>query len=113
MSSNQRAEPITGEDGPPGDAELAHGVRVFSALGNRTRYEALRLIADHDGDVCVCELHAELNVSQGAVSQALSRLHDAGVLSRRKDGRWRYYGVTPLGATLLEAVESSRVSDDV
>jgi ArsR family transcriptional regulator len=89
-------------------------VQVLTALGNDTRYEALRLIADADADggVCVCELEPALGVSQSAVSQALSRLYAAGLVSRRKDGRWRYYAVTPRAMTLLNTLDETRGEPD-
>ncbi|WP_101295468.1 ArsR/SmtB family transcription factor [Halegenticoccus soli] len=92
------------------DAELAADVRLLAAAGSETRYEALRLIADADGEVCACELEPALAVSQGAVSQALSRLRAAGLVTRRKDGRWRYYGVTPEAERLLSALDEIRES---
>jgi ArsR family transcriptional regulator len=93
-------------------SELASDVQVLSALGNDTRYEALRLIADTEGDVCVCELEPALAVSQSAISQALSRLHTAGLVSRRKDGRWRYYAATPRATALLDALDEARGDPD-
>jgi ArsR family transcriptional regulator len=94
------------------ESELASDVQVLSALGNDTRYEALRLIADTEGDVCVCELEPALAVSQSAISQALSRLHTAGLVSRRKDGRWRYYAATPRATALLDALDEARGDPD-
>jgi ArsR family transcriptional regulator len=83
-------------------------VQVLTALGNDTRYEALRLIAAAGGGVCVCELEPALGVSQSAVSQALSRLYAAGLVSRRKDGRWRYYAATPRATVLLNTLDETR-----
>jgi ArsR family transcriptional regulator len=90
--------------------ELAADVETLAALGNDTRYEALRLIAEADDDVCVCELEPSLGVSQGAVSQALSRLATAGLVERRKKGRWRYYSSTPRADRLLDVLTETRAS---
>jgi ArsR family transcriptional regulator len=94
------------------ESELASDVQVLTALGNDTRYEALRLIADADGGVCVCELEPALGVSQSAVSQALSRLYAAELVSRRKDGRWRYYTATPRATALLNTLDETRGEPD-
>ncbi|WP_224450605.1 ArsR/SmtB family transcription factor [Haloprofundus salilacus] len=94
------------------ESELASDVQLLSALGNDTRYEALRLIADTDGDVCVCELEPALGVSQSAISQALSRLYAAGLVSRRKEGRWRYYAPTPRAEALLNTLDETRGESD-
>ena len=94
------------------ESELAADVQLLSALGNDTRYEALRLIAGADDDICVCELEPALGVSQGAVSQALSRLNAAGLVTRRKEGRWRYYAATPRAERLLRVLDEGREVDD-
>lgn len=92
--------------------ELAADVRTLAAAGNDTRYEVLRLIAGSDEGHCVCELEPALGVSQGAVSQALSRLFGAGLVERRTVGRWRYYTATPKAERLLSVLDEIRVSDD-
>ena len=93
------------------DARLATDVRLLSGAANDTRYELLRLLASADGGVCACELPEAVGLSQSAVSHALSKLFDAGLVSREKDGRWRYYDLTPAAETLLETLDSIH-SDD-
>jgi ArsR family transcriptional regulator len=88
--------------------ELAADVQLLSAMGNDTRYELLRLIENADGDVCVCELEAAVGVTQSAVSQALSRLYTAGLVTRRKEENWRYYGLTGDATALLDALDAIR-----
>lgn len=94
------------------ESAIAADVETLATLGNDTRYEALRLIAGSDDDVCVCELEPALGVSQGAVSQALSRLFSAGLVERRKDGRWRYYSATPRAERLLRVLDDTRDPED-
>lgn len=91
--------------------ELATDLDLLDALGSGTRYEALQCVAA-GGEVCVCEIEATLDVSQGAVSQALTRLTDAGLLDRRKDGRWRYYTTTARADRLLETIAEVRSTDE-
>ena len=88
--------------------ELAADVQTLAALGSATRYEIIRLIAASDEGVCVCELEPSLGVSQGAVSQALSRLFGAGLVDRRKEGRWRYYTATERAEKLLDVLDETR-----
>ncbi|MEF8778818.1 MAG: metalloregulator ArsR/SmtB family transcription factor [Natronomonas sp.] len=99
-------------DHPLNEAELAADIRALSAIGNGTRYEALRLIVTADGGVCGCELEPALGVTQGAVSQALSRLYTAGLVTRRKEGRWRYYSATARAERLLSVLDETRPSTD-
>lgn len=94
------------------EREVATDVQTLATLGNDTRYEALRLIAEADDAVCVCELEPTLGVSQGAVSQALSRLFSAGLVERRKEGRWRYYTATPRAERLFRVLDETRSLDD-
>lgn len=94
------------------ESDLAADVQTLSTLGNDTRYEALRLIAEHEDGVCVCEIEPALGVSQGAVSQALSRLFSAGLVDRRKEGRWRYYTATPRATRLLDALDETRATEE-
>lgn len=123
MSQQDRtADAATDLDRPePGCCTVSHGlsgddvatdVETLATLGNDTRYEALRFIADADDAVCVCELEPALGVSQGAVSQALSRLFSAGLVDKRKDGRWRYYSATPRAERILAVLDDTRGGDD-
>lgn len=79
------------------------GIRpVFAVLGNETRYRLARTLAAAEEELCVCELEPLVDVSESAVSHALSDLVDAGLITRRKDGNWRYYTATDLAETLFE-----------
>ena len=84
---------------------------VFAVLGNETRYRLARTLAVADGELCVCELEPLVNVSESAVSHALSDLVDADLVTRRKEGNWRYYETTDLAESLFETAEQ-KVSDD-
>ena len=87
---------------------------VFAVLGNETRYRLARVLAVADDELCVCELEPLVDVSESAVSHALSDLVDAGLVSRRKDGNWRYYNSTDLADGLFAAADrgASEVSDE-
>lgn len=96
---------------PPGDVDsdtMAMDLQVLTAMGNDTRYELLRRIANADDGVCVCDLEAAVGVSQSAVSQALSRLYTAQLVTRRKEGSWRYYEATEATSVLLETLDDLR-----
>lgn len=98
---------------PAMDAEaLMADLQVLSALSNDTRYELLRRIGNANDGVCVCDLEASVGVSQSAVSQALSRLYTAGLVSRRKEGSWRYYETTRTAETLLSTLDDLRGIDE-
>ncbi|MFP8890316.1 ArsR/SmtB family transcription factor [Natrialbaceae archaeon A-CW2] len=112
QSDIEEASCCTPVSSPLSERELATDVRALSAIGNDTRYEALRIVAAAENGVCVCELEPALGVTQGAISQALSRLYGAGLVTRRKEGRWRYYSVTPRAERLLDVLDDTREVDD-
>ena len=83
-------------------------VAMFSALGDETRYRLVRLLVASDDELCVCEITPLVDVSDSAVSHALSTLTDAGLVTKRKDGRWRKYRATKRATALLTVLDGSR-----
>lgn len=90
------------------ESEFETDVELLSALGNETRYKILRILHEADDELCVCEFSPLLEVSDSAVSHALSTLTDAGLVTRRKEGKWRMYRATPRATAVLVALDGSR-----
>lgn len=63
------------------------------------RRSLLRLLAA--GEQTVTELSAHFPVSRSAISQHLLLLSEVGLVTARKDGRNRYYGLDPAGMLRL------------
>ncbi|QLC35718.1 winged helix-turn-helix transcriptional regulator (plasmid) [Halarchaeum sp. CBA1220] len=78
---------------------------VFAVLGNETRYRLARALSVAGEELCVCELEPLVDVSESAVSHALADLVEAGLITRRKDGNWRYYTTTSLADNLLATAD--------
>lgn len=76
-----------------GAARAAALAPVFRALGDPARLRAVDLILAAGGESCVCDLTAELGLSQATVSHHLATLVRAGLLSREKRGVWAWYSV--------------------
>lgn len=92
-----------------GRSDRESDVELLSALGNETRYKIVRMLhAADDDELCVCELSPLLDVSDSAISHALSKLTDAGLVTRRKEGKWRMYRATPRANAVLVALDGSR-----
>lgn len=89
-------------------AGIGTDLSALKALGNDTRYTIVRLLAAADRELCVCEITPVIDVSDSAISHALSDLSEAGLVSRRKAGTWRYYAVTDRAMALLEALDATR-----
>jgi len=85
------------------EAELG----VLSALASETRYTLVRVLVAADGELCVCELDALVDVSESGLSHALSGLVDAGLVDSRKDGRWKKYRATNRAVALLTVLEGA------
>ncbi|MFC6758085.1 MULTISPECIES: ArsR/SmtB family transcription factor [Haloarcula] len=104
----QRLDELDELDAIAGGPDLEADVGVLSALANETRYKIVRILHVADGELCVCEFSPLLDVSDSAISHALSQLTDAGLLRRRKDGKWRKYRTTARATALLVALDGSR-----
>lgn len=87
---------------------VEHDVAILSALANETRYRIVRLLVAADGKLCVCEMSPLMDVSQSAISHALSQLHDAGLVLREKDGKWRKYEPTHRAIAIVSALDGTR-----
>jgi ArsR family transcriptional regulator len=75
----------------PTRAITAHRATRFRALGDPTRLRILELVAQ--GEQCVCELAAAIDVPQPLLSHHLKILRQAGFITVRKEGRWNYYAM--------------------
>ncbi len=84
---------------------------ALKTLGNDTRYNIVRLLTAANRELCVCEINPIVDVSDSAISHALSDLYDAGLVTRRKDGTWRYYETTDRAEALLTALDETRKVD--
>jgi ArsR family transcriptional regulator len=64
---------------------------VFKALGHPVRIQIIDLLSRYGGQVCVCEIERQFELSQPTISHHLKVLRDAGLLSAEKRGLWVYY----------------------
>ncbi len=90
----------------------------FKALSDETRLRILKLL--EDGELCVCDLTAALEMTQPNISFHLGILKEAGLVKDRRDGRWMHYDLdlsdmtnrvvlpTALGRISDQAVEEDR-----
>ncbi|MGV9674608.1 ArsR/SmtB family transcription factor [Nocardia sp. NPDC003482] len=82
---------------PPLTAEAAIELAaVFKALADPVRLRLLSAIAARaDGEACVCDVSAGIDVSQPTVSHHLKVLREAGLLTSERRASWVYYRVVP------------------
>jgi ArsR family transcriptional regulator, arsenate/arsenite/antimonite-responsive transcriptional repressor len=75
---------------------------AFKVLADPARLRLLSLVAAAGPEgVCTCDLTEPLGLAQPTVSHHLGQLHDAGLVSRRKAGRWTFYAVVPDAVSAL------------
>lgn len=90
-----------------GGSAVERELDVLGALANETRYTLARVLVAAGEELCVCELGAVVDVSDSALSRALSRLADAGLAEGRKDGRWKHYRATNRAVALVTVLDGS------
>lgn len=73
--------------------EAGTTARVFKALADPHRVRIVNLLASAPAPVCVCDVTAEVGLSQPTVSFHLKKLVTAGLLDREQRGVWAYYSV--------------------
>lgn len=74
-------------------AAFERAAEVFSLLSTGSRLRLLSVLCE--GEMCVGDLAAAVDLPQPTASQQLSLLFRAGLLARRKDGAQVYYSVEP------------------
>lgn len=65
---------------------------IFKALSDETRLRILSLLLA-EGELCVCDIIAELAQPQSTISRHLSYLKKTGWVKDRRCGLWMYYSV--------------------
>lgn len=92
-------------------------VSIFKALSDETRLRIIKLL--EQGELCVCDITAALDMVQPKVSFHLSTLKEAGLIKDRKQGKWIHYSLTEkdlfrrmLILSACERMQDSVVSHD-
>jgi ArsR family transcriptional regulator len=66
-------------------------IQVIKALSDETRLRILNLL--YQGELCVCELEALLDINQSNASRHLNRLANARILESEKRAQYVYYRI--------------------
>ena len=85
----------------------------LTILGHPIRLQILDMLAQRDGQVCVCDLEGALPVKQPTVSHHLKLLREAGLIDCERRGLWAYYFVkrenlAAMRARILGALDAVR-----
>jgi ArsR family transcriptional regulator, arsenate/arsenite/antimonite-responsive transcriptional repressor len=82
--------------------ELDALTTVFAALADPTRLRILSLLSEDE--ICVCHIHASLDVPQPTASRHLAYLRKSGLVAARRDGTWMHYRLAPIANPVIAAV---------
>jgi len=89
----------------PNIKDLDDLTSVYAALADPTRLRILSLLGDEE--ICVCHIHASLDVPQPTASRHLAYLRKSGLVEARRDGIWMHYRLArianPVVASVLKA----------
>ena len=75
---------------------------IYAALADPTRLRILSLL--RDGEICVCHIHASLDVPQPTASRHLAYLRKAGLAEARRDGVWMHYRLAAIENPVIASV---------
>jgi ArsR family transcriptional regulator len=96
---------------------LARVVQMHKAIGHPVRLRLLSML--RTGPLCVCQMTVVVKLAGSTVSEHLSELRKAGVITDTKDGRWVEYRLAEnaaaqqvLAATWNELEGDSHVQAD-
>jgi len=97
------------------DTPLSSLAAVHKALAHPARLRILAAV--RDGELCVCQFTALLELAPSTVSAHLAELRNAGLLAERREGRWVYYRLAeppsqPVAAVLSGLDEDPTVAAD-
>lgn len=95
-------------------AGLGRLVRIYKALGDRTRLRLVKLLADLEpgSALCVNALVAELGVSQPAVSQHLRVLRAADLVVGERRGYHVHYRLSTAALRAYRAETAALLGDE-
>ena len=82
--------------------KLAEMEGLFKALADATRLRILGLLLT--GEVCVCDIHESLRITQPKASRHLAYLRRSGLVETRRDGLWIHYRLGKLADPVLAAI---------
>lgn len=90
---------------------------TFKALADETRLRILKLL--ENGELCVCDITAALDMTQPNISFHLGILREAGLIKDRRAGRWTHYSLDlsdmmkrVIVPTALERMDGMAVEED-
>jgi len=76
--------------------------RVFKAFCDENRLTVLEML--QSGEKCACVLLEKLRITQPTLSHHMQILVDSGIVTARKEGKWRHYSINAEGCKKAAAL---------
>lgn len=76
----------------PNDELIADLSDMFKIFGDQTRVKIL--MALENGELCVCDIAAVMDMSQSAISHQLRVLKQSNIVKTRRQGKVVYYSIS-------------------
>ncbi|MGD8896724.1 MAG: metalloregulator ArsR/SmtB family transcription factor [Acidobacteriota bacterium] len=89
---------------------LEQTIGVLKAMGHPVRLRILAML--REGELCVCQMTALLDLATSTVSAHLSDLKRAGLVSERKQARWVFYRLVDEESPTLASVWATVARDE-
>lgn len=92
--------------------------QLFKGLSDPTRLRMLGLL-QKQGELCVCDIMAALDLPQSTASRHLAYLRNSGWLSAKRQNKWMYYRIndniidSSLQTPLLDFIDKSLPEEDM
>jgi ArsR family transcriptional regulator len=82
---------------------MQNQAKIFKALADETRLRILALLLE--GELCVCEIIAALELPQSTISRHLAYLRNSGWVKDNRQGVWMYYRLNEGEHDLINALK--------
>jgi ArsR family transcriptional regulator len=80
---------------------------MFKALGHPVRLQIVDTLSRYAGQVCVCDIEGQFDLSQPTISHHLKILRQAGLVAAEQRGLWAYYYLRPAATCKLRSLLQS------
>jgi ArsR family transcriptional regulator, arsenate/arsenite/antimonite-responsive transcriptional repressor len=85
-------------------AEAEELSAMFKALGHPVRLQIVDLLSRFAGQVCVCDVENQFELSQPTISHHLKILREAGLVAAEQRGLWVFYYLRPAAVDKLRSL---------
>jgi ArsR family transcriptional regulator len=94
---------------------MKNTIDAFKAIGEPTRFRALRLLVEAKVELCACEIIDVLQKPQYTISKSLGALVDAGLVEERREGRMMMYSLihSPMNDCLFKAAAKAEADKEL